>query len=112
MMRNTLSPLASNDLFGVVAHERHKEPRSKKPGRYGERKTHQHEQDAFTPYESTVRIEASILPVQPSHFRRIPPELAELVIGRHLDIDSFNHRKDSIICGDTESARAKKERGS
>jgi hypothetical protein len=64
------------------------------------------------PYQFTARIEASIFPVQPSPFRRVPPELAELVISRQLLIDSVNHREDGIICRVTESARAKKERGS
>jgi len=99
-------------LFGVVAHAVPKKPRSKNPARYGEAKAHEHEEGAFTPYESTARIEASILPVQPSHFRRIPPERAELVISRQLLIDSVNHREDGIICRETESARAKKKRGS
>jgi hypothetical protein len=111
-MRNTLPPLRSNELFGVVAHAAPKKPKSNKHSRYGEAKAREHEEDAFTPYESTSRTEASILPVQPSHFRRVPPELAELVISRQLLIDSVNHREDGIICGQTESARAKKERGS
>ncbi|MGH9928724.1 MAG: hypothetical protein ACREA9_05770 [Pyrinomonadaceae bacterium] len=112
MMRNTLPPLASNDLFGVVADAAPKKPKSNKHKRYGETKAREHEEDAFTLNKSTARMEASILPVQPSHFRRIPPERAELFISRQLLIDSVNHRGNGIICCVTESARAEEERGS
>jgi hypothetical protein len=99
-------------LFGVVAHAVPKKARSKNPGRYGEAKAHEHAKGAFTPYESTAWIEAPILPVQPSHFRRVPPEVAELLTSRQLLIDRVNHRGNGIICGVTESARADEERRS
>jgi hypothetical protein len=110
-MRNTLPRLASNDLFGVVARGA-ENAKSNSPGCEGKAKQTEHEEDARTPYESTAWIEAPILPLQPSHFRRIPPERADLVISRQLLVDSVNHRENGITCRETQSARAKKKRGS
>src|SRR5688572_4800151 len=111
MMRNTPPPLASNDLFGVIARSA-ENAKSNSPGCEREAKQTEHEEDARTPYESPAWIEAPILTVQPSHFRRVPPELAELLTSRQLLIDSVSHRVNGIICGVTESARAEEERRS
>jgi hypothetical protein len=111
MMRNTLPPLASNDLFGVVARGA-ENAKSNSPCCERKAKQTEHEEDARTPYESTAWIETPILPVKPSHFRRVPPELAELVTNRQLLIDRVNHRGNGIIGSVTESARAEEERRS
>jgi hypothetical protein len=61
-MRNTLSRLASNDLFGVVA-RRAENAKSNGPGCERKAKQTEHEEDARTRYESTAWIQAPILPV-------------------------------------------------
>ena len=80
-MRNPPPPLASNDLFGVVARGAEK-AKSNSPGCESKAKQTEHKEDARTPYKSTAWIEAPILLVQPSHFRRVPPEMAELFTRR------------------------------
>src|ERR1041384_4413763 len=59
-MRNTPPPLASNDLFGVVARGVEK-AKSNSPGCESKAKQTEHKEDARTPYKSTAWIEAPIL---------------------------------------------------